>query len=373
MAIILLLITLIISSIAPPTSSQQLCLKTYCSRAEPDVRFPFRVQTRQPQSCGYPGFDLSCDSKTGHTLLQLPSSPKKFTVQAIDYATQQLWINDPNNCLPGRILSLNLSGSPFSGLFYQNFTFFNCSSMSGLSNYELNPIGCLSGLGYNVYATTSLRVINFLSQTTSCKAFRSMGIPVEWPFYGEILSSDLSDDLRLTWFGPSCGKCESRGGRCGLKDNTTTGEIVCSHPHLRGIPRSARYIITIGAGIPVMLCFLGLACCICGRVRQFAGSRRRRSHPMISEFTSFTVNPQPPMAVGLDTTTLESYPKIVLGESRRLPKPDDTVCPICLSEYKPKETLKTIPECQHCFHADCIDEWLHLNASCPVCRKTPSP
>jgi hypothetical protein len=55
----------------------------------------------------------------------------------------------------------------------------------------------------------------------------------------------------------------------------------------------------------------------------------------------------------------------------RLPKPNDNTCPICLSEYQPKETLKTIPECQHCFHAECIDEWLSLNATCPICRNSP--
>ncbi|KAL5811412.1 hypothetical protein ACOSQ4_027980 [Xanthoceras sorbifolium] len=61
----------------------------------------------------------------------------------------------------------------------------------------------------------------------------------------------------------------------------------------------------------------------------------------------------------------------MLGESRRLPKPDDNTCPICLCEYKPKETLKTIPECLYCFHADCVDEWLRLNASCQACRNSP--
>lgn len=214
-------------------STQQICPNSACARDEPVIRYPFRIKTRQIQSCGYPGFDLSCDSITKHTLLQLPYSTQKFTVQAIDYATQELWINDPNNCLPERILSLNFAGSPFTGLFFQNFTFFNCS-LSDFSNFDLNPIGCLSGPTFTIYATTSLRVISFLSALPSCTAFRSMEIPVEWPFYGEILSSDLSDDLRLTWYTPNCGKCESRGGRCGPKTNSTTAAIVCSHPSLRG-------------------------------------------------------------------------------------------------------------------------------------------
>jgi len=78
-----------------------------------------------------------------------------------------------------------------------------------------------------------------------------------------------------------------------------------------------------------------------------------------------------PVPSGLDRSTIESYPKVVLGESRRLPKPDDQSCPICLGEYLPKEALRTLAQCAHSFHADCIDEWLIKNASCPVCRSSP--
>lgn len=71
---------------------------------------------------------------------------------------------------------------------------------------------------------------------------------------------------------------------------------------------------------------------------------------------------------GLDGPTIEAYPITLVGESRRLPRPNDKTCPICLSEYQAKETLRTIPDCKHYFHASCIDEWLKLNASCPLCR-----
>jgi hypothetical protein len=64
---------------------------------------------------------------------------------------------------------------------------------------------------------------------------------------------------------------------------------------------------------------------------------------------------------------------IVLGESRRVPGPNDGCCWICLSEYNSKETVRCIPKCKHCFHADCIDEWLRMNITCPVCRNSPAP
>jgi hypothetical protein len=83
-------------------------------------------------------------------------------------------------------------------------------------------------------------------------------------------------------------------------------------------------------------------------------------------------NREPPWFVfGLDHSRIEQYPKIQLAESGQLPKSIDNVCSICLSEYKPMETLRSIPQCNHHFHADCIDVWLKMNATCPLCRNLP--
>ncbi|XVE64374.1 hypothetical protein DITRI_Ditri07aG0095900 [Diplodiscus trichospermus] len=341
------------------TTSTTTCIKAACHRNEPVIRFPFRIEGQQSKSCGYPGFDLTCDHSSNQTFLHLPYSGK-FIVQGINYAAQEIWINDPNNCLPQRILSFNLSGSPFTGVYYQDFTFFNCSS--DYLNYGLNPVACLSGGNYTIFATSSTRVVTSLS--LSCQLVANVAVPVEWPFYEQISSSDLSGNLWLTWDKPKCRKCESRGGKCGLKANSSR-EIVCSNVPSGGIPRSARYAITVGAGVPSLLCILGLLCFLCGKVKSYAA--RHQPLPALNP----TVALQHTVLGGLDGPTIESYPKIVLGESRRLPKPDDNACPICLSEYSPKETLKVIPQCQHCFHADCIDEWLRLNATCPICRNSP--
>lgn len=94
---------------------------------------------------------------------------------------------------------------------------------------------------------------------------------------------------------------------------------------------------------------------------------------LISDLPS-TITDQRPVirsVSGLDRPTIESYPMTVLGESRRLPKMSDVTCPICLSDYQPKETLRSIPDCNHYFHVGCIDEWLKLNGTCPLCRNSP--
>ncbi|MBA0620597.1 hypothetical protein Godav_006298, partial [Gossypium davidsonii] len=51
----------------------------------------------------------------------------------------------------------------------------------------------------------------------------------------------------------------------------------------------------------------------------------------------------------------------------------NTICSICLCEYRESEMLRMMPECRHCFHVTCIDAWLKLNGSCPVCRNSPLP
>ncbi|XP_075502511.1 putative RING-H2 finger protein ATL21A [Primulina tabacum] len=342
-------------------SFAQLCSDSSCRKGEPMIRFPFQLQNLQHKSCGYPGFNLSCDA-SNQTVLELPNSGQ-FTVQGIDYQMQHIWLNDPDSCLPKRLLTLNLSGSPFSGYFYQNFAFFNCAF--DYTKYKLNPIGCLSGQSYTVFASSSVRAISFLE--SRCNLISSVAVPVQWTFAEPVATSDLSEDILLSWGTPQCGRCESRGARCGLKSNSST-DTVCSHVSRRGLPRGARYAIIAGAGVPALLFLVGFLCCLCSKVKRFT----RRHLPIVDPASSAAVAPQILITTGgLDSSIIQSYPKTILGESRRLPNPNDSICSICLSEYKPKETLRSIPECQHSFHAECVDQWLRLKASCPVCRNSP--
>ncbi|OAY63605.1 E3 ubiquitin-protein ligase ATL4 [Ananas comosus] len=46
--------------------------------------------------------------------------------------------------------------------------------------------------------------------------------------------------------------------------------------------------------------------------------------------------------------------------------PED--CVVCLTKFEEGEDVKVIPMCAHVFHPQCIDRWLVLNDSCPLCR-----
>ena len=42
-------------------------------------------------------------------------------------------------------------------------------------------------------------------------------------------------------------------------------------------------------------------------------------------------------------------------------------CSVCLEEFQDGESLRILP-CLHSHHVECIDKWLVLNATCPVCK-----
>jgi hypothetical protein len=41
-------------------------------------------------------------------------------------------------------------------------------------------------------------------------------------------------------------------------------------------------------------------------------------------------------------------------------------CVICISDYEEDQLCKVLP-CKHHYHSACIDEWLHLQKTCPLC------
>lgn len=43
-------------------------------------------------------------------------------------------------------------------------------------------------------------------------------------------------------------------------------------------------------------------------------------------------------------------------------------CVVCLDDFEDREAVKVIPACGHVFHPQCIDQWLVVHRSCPVCR-----
>ncbi|XP_021754137.1 E3 ubiquitin-protein ligase At1g63170-like isoform X2 [Chenopodium quinoa] len=46
---------------------------------------------------------------------------------------------------------------------------------------------------------------------------------------------------------------------------------------------------------------------------------------------------------------------------------EDAECCICLSAYEDGIELRELP-CGHHFHSSCVEKWLHINSTCPLCK-----
>ncbi|CAN6467360.1 unnamed protein product [Victoria cruziana] len=68
---------------------------------------------------------------------------------------------------------------------------------------------------------------------------------------------------------------------------------------------------------------------------------------------------------GLDCAVLASIPVFLYKSGDRQ---DGLECAVCLSPFEDEEKGRELPPCRHCFHAQCIDSWLQLHSTCPVCR-----
>ncbi|KAK7397429.1 hypothetical protein VNO78_18600 [Psophocarpus tetragonolobus] len=344
---------------------------SWCSDNKIVIRFPFQIEGEQHPYCGYPGFKLSC-TNDNQTVIKLPYAGG-FYVRNINYLRQQIQVYDPDNCLAKRLLSLNLSGSPFIATSLHNYTFLRCPTRNTGSQFI--PIDCLSNSTSFVSAIPSLNFTNSLPK--SCHVINKLSFPAARPGQygdGDIFTDDLGGDLQLTWYAPDCRYCESQGAMCGFQ-TINTDQVSCFYDYQTALPQQGLRvfgIITLSIVGPAIICAIAMVCYASlkyrrGNTSRIAADQRSAASATEAEAQAATAR------MGLDESTIESYQKVVLGESRRVPGPNDGCCTICLSEYKTKDTIRYIPECAHCFHAECIDEWLRMNSTCPLCRNSPSP
>ncbi|KQK03286.1 RING-H2 finger protein ATL39 [Brachypodium distachyon] len=80
---------------------------------------------------------------------------------------------------------------------------------------------------------------------------------------------------------------------------------------------------------------------------------------------------------GLDGATIARLPCFVAARRSRSQTTSgandattDHCCTVCLGAVEEGETVRALPFCRHAFHARCVDAWLRLRPTCPVCRAT---
>ncbi|KAF8027806.1 hypothetical protein BT93_E0665 [Corymbia citriodora subsp. variegata] len=346
------------------------CPDLYCDSMGPPIRFPFRIKALQDKRCGYPGFEISCDGQ-GRAILHLPHSGD-LVVNSIDYPGQLVSLGDPDGCLLKRLLAtrsfstdLGSASSPFLAEAPVDYTVANCTRHlpTYLPETEITHVACLDRADRMVVIAPADNEVDSILFSYYCDT-RTVLVP------GPLtLGENGIKGVGLKWDSPDCRVCERNGGRCVLESGNGSSEVQCATTQ-GAAKQGATFVLLLITIFPALLCILGGACYLSNRANRFCHRSRNGDDDMNLSQPDDAGNTQHAAdgAMGIDSATLESYPKAQIDDPGRAPRPNDNVCAICLSEYQPKEMLRTIPGCAHYFHAHCVDQWLKRNASCPLCR-----
>lgn len=125
--------------------------------------------------------------------------------------------------------------------------------------------------------------------------------------------------------------------------------------------------LCIGYAMPFILC--GMICCCLPCIVSVLGIREDMNQ--IRGASEDSINALPTHKFKLKKAENKEYDEggvLAAGtENERAISGEDAVCCICLAKYTDDDLLRELP-CTHFFHTECVDRWLKINASCPLCK-----
>ncbi|XVF47929.1 hypothetical protein PTKIN_Ptkin03bG0149200 [Pterospermum kingtungense] len=130
----------------------------------------------------------------------------------------------------------------------------------------------------------------------------------------------------------------------------------------------------IGYAMPFILC--ATICCCLPCIISVLGFREDLSQARGATSESIDALPTYKFKVkksrngdGRDTNSGAGEGGVVAAgtEKERVISGEDAVCCICLAKYANNDELRELP-CCHFMHKECVDKWLKINASCPLCK-----
>ncbi|KAI7742275.1 hypothetical protein M8C21_002463 [Ambrosia artemisiifolia] len=231
-----------------------------------------------------------------------------------------LWLKCILNPLP---ISYGGSTSRHVHLFWgspsKNYTLLSCPVETDVSDHI--SVGCISNSTHSTLAISSESFAMTMANQTACRIIGPIKSPIAWYQDQGGLTFNLNMDIALAWDNPNCQECVAGGGTCGYT-NTTKQEIGCFEESKKRNKHHmiALMIVSIALALPAIAASIALACYICRDRRRVATWVARNARPSAPDTTTGSNGDT---VIGLDQSTIESYTKVILWESKRLPGQED--------------------------------------------------
>ncbi|KAJ3669953.1 hypothetical protein LUZ60_010277 [Juncus effusus] len=151
------------------------------------------------------------------------------------------------------------------------------------------------------------------------------------------------------------------------------------------------YGIGISVGILLLITTITLTSYFCTRSNTGQDSDARITRNRHRNTSNTAVQASDDLELGIDDATLQTYPEVLYSDARKLILKENmedakkelrgvlmssatsACCSVCLADYNDTDSLRVLPDCGHMFHVACVDTWLRLRPTCPVCRTSPVP
>ncbi|XP_041011497.1 LEAF RUST 10 DISEASE-RESISTANCE LOCUS RECEPTOR-LIKE PROTEIN KINASE-like 1.2 [Juglans microcarpa x Juglans regia] len=236
-----LCIFLILSSPLPRKSQGVVDPYFLVCSAEPDncgdgqpIKYPFHIRSKQNRSCGYPGFELSCNNN-GQPTINIQSND--YIIHNIFYETEILRVsnsdfwNSTTGCIP-LTQSISLPSARFELAPFQTHVNLlygcNTSTLESTLRFSAYP-DCDHGENKNrsvlVLAENDQKLRNVSEACTT-----RVVVPVE-PYEREKrdgIERALRNGFWVKWKASTCSICQESGGWCGF--NYTDRHFKCFCP-----------------------------------------------------------------------------------------------------------------------------------------------
>ncbi|KAK6935867.1 Zinc finger, RING-type [Dillenia turbinata] len=143
--------------------------------------------------------------------------------------------------------------------------------------------------------------------------------------------------------------------------------------------------VVLSFAVPAIICFIGFLICrileLCCKELPYESedndgqtSDHQRSLPSSPSHIIIIVQedesprPRPPPKMKNLPTKIETRVFDYNENDPRLSRGAVGECLICLDELKHGDKCRVLPKCDHIFHVRCIDHWLMIHPTCPMCR-----